>query len=53
MLKCGTRELILHLDHKALKYIQGQHKLNFRQAKWAEHLQSFHFVIKHKSGKVN
>jgi len=27
-------EFILHSDHEALKYIQGQHKLNSRHAKW-------------------
>jgi len=48
-----VNEFILHSDHKALKYIQGQHKLNPRHAKWVEYLQIFHFVIKHKSGKMN
>jgi len=46
-------KFIPHFNHKALKYIQGQHKLNSRHAKWVEYLQSFHFVIKHKSGKLN
>jgi len=48
-----AKEFILHSDHEALKYIQGQYKLNPRHAKWVEYLQSFQFVIKHKSGKMN
>jgi len=31
-------EFILHSDHEALKYIQGQHKLNSRHAKCVEFL---------------
>jgi len=46
-------EFILPTDHEALKYIQGQHKLNSRHAKWVEYLQSFHFMIKHKFEKLN
>ena len=46
-------EFILHSDHEALKFIQGQHKLNPRHAKWVEYLQAFHFVIHHKSGHLN
>jgi len=48
-----AKEFILHSDHEALKYVQGQHKLNSRHAKWVEYLQSFHLNIKHKSGKLN
>ncbi|KAI4370271.1 hypothetical protein MLD38_018638 [Melastoma candidum] len=28
-----SRESVLHTDHEALKYINGQHKLNRRHAK--------------------
>jgi len=31
-------EFILHSDHKALKYIQGQNRLNSRHARWVEFL---------------
>ena len=48
-----AKEFILHSDHKVLKYIQEQHKLNSKHAKWVEYLQSFHFSIKHKSRKLN
>jgi len=29
-----VNEFILHSDHEALKYVQGQHKLNSHHAKW-------------------
>jgi len=44
---------VLHSDHEALKYLNNQHKLNPRQAKWVEFLQSFSFVAKHKKGSTN
>jgi hypothetical protein len=46
-------EFILFSDHQALKYIQGQLKINPRHAKWVEFLQEFSFVIRHKSGATN
>nr|GEY93418.1 hypothetical protein [Tanacetum cinerariifolium] len=48
-----SKEFIIHSDHEALKYIQGQHKLRPRHAKWMEYLQAFSFTIKHRSGKLN
>ncbi|XP_056165625.1 uncharacterized protein LOC130137715 [Syzygium oleosum] len=38
---------------EALKYINGQHKLNARHAKWVEFLQVFSFSIKHKAEVLN
>jgi len=46
-------ELILHSDHEAVKFIQGQHKLNPKHAKWVKYLQFFHFIIHHEAGKLN
>ncbi|KAJ0534568.1 putative nucleotidyltransferase, Ribonuclease H [Helianthus annuus] len=46
-------EFVLFSDHQALKFIQGQAKLNPRHAKWVETLQDFHFVIRHKAGSAN
>ncbi|XP_074302910.1 uncharacterized protein LOC141637245 [Silene latifolia] len=47
------KPFVLHSDHKALKYINGQHKLNHRYAKWVEFLQSFTFSSKYKEGEQN
>jgi len=47
------KEFLLFSDHDALKYINGQHKLNTRHAKWVEFLQSYTFHIKHKPGVQN
>ena len=46
-------EFILHLNLEALKFIQGQHKLNPCHAKWVEYLQTFNFMIPHKASKLN
>lgn len=46
-----SQEFILYSDHEALQFINGQHKLNRRHARWVEFLQAYTFHIKHKSGK--
>ncbi|GKB53307.1 RNA-directed DNA polymerase [Tanacetum coccineum] len=48
-----SNEFILFSDHKALKFINGQHKLKPRHAKWVEFIQAFSFVIRHKVGSNN
>ncbi|CAL9007289.1 unnamed protein product [Prunus brigantina] len=47
------KEFILYSDHEALRFINGQHKLNRRHARWVEELQEYNFVIKHKAGIHN
>ena len=47
------KEFVLYIDHKTLQHLGSQHKLNQRHMKWVEYLQSFTFVIKHKSGVTN
>ncbi|GJX86205.1 RNA-directed DNA polymerase [Tanacetum coccineum] len=48
-----SKEFILYFDHEALKYINGQHKLKPRHAKWVEFMQSYTFSIKYKAGILN
>jgi hypothetical protein len=47
------KEFVLFTDHKALQYINSQGKLNQRHSKWVEFLQSFTFVLNHRSRKSN
>ncbi|KAK8940525.1 hypothetical protein KSP39_PZI010475 [Platanthera zijinensis] len=47
------KEFILLSDHEALHYINFQHKLSPRQAKWGSFLQEYTFVIKHFKGQHN
>ena len=44
---------MLHSGHESLKYINGQQKQHSRHPKWVELLQTFDFVAKYKSGKIN
>jgi hypothetical protein len=47
------KEFVIHSDHESLKHICSQGKLNRRQEKWVEFIESFPYVIKHKKGKEN
>lgn len=47
------REFILIIDHEALKYINGQHKLCRLHAKWVAYLQEFTFTLRHQAGSLN
>ncbi|RDX86283.1 Tf2-9, partial [Mucuna pruriens] len=47
------KEFMIHNDHKALKHLRGQSKLNKRHAKWVEFLEHFPYVIKYKQGKIS
>ncbi|KAH0602908.1 uncharacterized protein H6S33_008558 [Morchella sextelata] len=38
-------------DHKNLEYFMSTKQLNRRQARWAEYLSGFNFVIKYRPGK--
>ena len=48
-----SNEFFIHSDHKSLKYLKGERKLNNRHAKWMEFLEQFPYVIKYKKGKSN
>ena len=39
--------------HRSFQYINSQGKLNQNHTKWVEFLQSYSFVLKHRSGKSN
>ncbi|KAE8694063.1 putative Quercetin 3-O-methyltransferase 1 [Hibiscus syriacus] len=47
------KQFILFTDHEALKYINGQHKLSRRHAKWVAYLQEFTFTLRHQAGSLN
>ncbi|KAE8696147.1 putative CCCH-type zinc finger family protein [Hibiscus syriacus] len=51
--KVFEKEFILFTDHEALKYINGQHKLSRRHAKWVAYLQEFTFTLRHQAGSLN
>lgn len=49
----GCEGLILVTDHNPLTFISVQPTLSRRQARWAEFLYRFHFVVKYRHGSTN
>lgn len=47
------QKITVFTDHEALKYIQQQPKLNQRQARWLQHIQSYDLNIQHMPGRLN
>jgi hypothetical protein len=47
------KEFVIHSDHKSLKHLKGQLKLNRRNTKWCEFIESFPYIVKNKKGKDN
>jgi hypothetical protein len=50
----GTvKRIQIFTDHKALEYFMTTKKLTGRQARWAEALADYHFIIMYRIGKEN
>ncbi|XP_073525851.1 uncharacterized protein [Phyllobates terribilis] len=46
-------EFVLHTDHKSLKHLRGQDKLDRRHGRWMEFIETFPYIIKYKKSKDN
>jgi len=49
----ANHKVLIQCDYKNLEYFQTSKVLSRRQARWAEILSSYHFVIEHLEGKKN
>ena len=52
-LQCSPHKINVYTDHKALEYFMSTKALNTRQARWAEFLAQYDFLIKYRSGRSN
>lgn len=52
-LQCSPHKIEVFTDHKALEYFMSTKALNARQARWAELLAQYDFIIKYRSGQSN
>ncbi|KAH0609145.1 uncharacterized protein H6S33_001373 [Morchella sextelata] len=50
-LEGATHPIAVICDHENLEYFMSTKQLNRRQARWAEYLSRFNFVIKYRPGK--
>lgn len=48
-----THRIEIWTDHKNLEYFQKSQKLSRRQARWAQFLTRFDFILEHKPGTTN
>ncbi|KAK8936663.1 hypothetical protein KSP39_PZI012026 [Platanthera zijinensis] len=48
-----SKEFVILSDHEALRFINGQHKISPRHAKWVAFLQGYTFNHKHLKGADN
>ncbi|KAI1001697.1 hypothetical protein K3495_g6500 [Podosphaera aphanis] len=49
----STKKVEILTDHRALEYFMTTKSLNARQARWAEILAEFNFLIRYRPGKAN
>jgi len=50
----GTHSRIkIYTDHRALEYFMTTKRLTARQARWAEALSQYYFLIMYRAGKEN
>jgi hypothetical protein len=52
-LRGASDTIVVRTDHNNLKYFMTKRVLTGRQARWAESLAEFDFVIEYRSGKTN
>jgi hypothetical protein len=48
-----AKRIQIYTDHKALEYFMTTKQLTARQARWAEALAEYHFIIMYQPGKEN
>ena len=53
MLIGSPHRVVVFTDHKNLEYFNSTKSLNRRQARWAEILSDFHFIITYRPGELN